>query len=322
MISKSDMVDIIYFHFNNFVTESQLSEYNKSQFRLVVTKERISRHLKTKRENKATYILDKDYEDEIFASIFKIDPKINLPLYHYTSLSTAFSIMSNNEIYLSSIAGMNDRSEQTYVDELMGKPVINKISLSKIAMLNRRFIISFSEKEDNLNQWRLYGEQAKGCCIQFQKKNIPLTKYYWVLGKVLYGDDLLRSINALNEEIKKSTTVLEFRRLYLWKNFIKSKDYEYECEIRLLLFNYKDEDIPLDEIHFRVKKDSILVPYVNFSLGENFLPLTLTGVQLGGNVPDAEINKAQFEYLVHRSRYSPHLSNVKISISKIRHFRI
>jgi hypothetical protein len=96
------------------------------------------------------------------------------------------------------------------------------IELSKLA------ITCFSEKYDSLLMWSHYSNSHTGVCIGFdlQKLYFNLLEFYPALIKVKYSDRLLRTeyFRDTHEAISNC-----FR--------IKSKCWEYEKEIRILLMN-------------------------------------------------------------------------------------
>lgn len=106
-------------------------------------------------------------------------------LYHYTSLETAFKILENKELWASRIQCMNDGSENQYLASII-KPSILEIeefadygewgTFYRDTLLNMLdngskhpdYVISFSEKSDDLSQWRAYSGNGTGCAIGFE----------------------------------------------------------------------------------------------------------------------------------------------------------
>ena len=117
---------------------------------------------------------------------------VNMPkvLYHYCGLDKFYNIIKNNSIWLSDLTDTNDSKELIWVKEAAERVVTPYIQ-EKIqpgdtdefyrheyvkAFLNlvgrQVFCWGFclSEKDDNLGQWRGYGDDGTGVCIGFDFK--------------------------------------------------------------------------------------------------------------------------------------------------------
>lgn len=94
--------------------------------------------------------------------------------YHYTSLQTLYSIISNDELWLSNLKNSNDPNEfyltcdeyNAYVsmsgkDPYDGKPYI----LEENGIYGNTYGISFTSIGDNLSQWERYGDALRGVSI-------------------------------------------------------------------------------------------------------------------------------------------------------------
>ena len=100
--------------------------------------------------------------------------------YHYTSLSVLYSIISNNELWLSNLKNSNDPNElylscdeyNSYIFEKLqldpyhGRPNIS--STNKV--VGDPYGISLTTLEDDLGRWERYGDQARGVAIAFDIK--------------------------------------------------------------------------------------------------------------------------------------------------------
>jgi len=116
-------------------------------------------------------------------------------LYHYCSLDTFTEIIKNKTIRLSNIFKMNDYSEVIHVLELL--PYVLKEEYKKspfpfkykgrenaeafdeiVSDINKEintvkyvsYIACFSDKDDDLGQWRAYGDDGKGIAIGYDGK--------------------------------------------------------------------------------------------------------------------------------------------------------
>ncbi|MGJ4789511.1 DUF2971 domain-containing protein [Leptospira koniambonensis] len=253
------------------------------------------------------------FQDKLFVLLFS--PTVNpLEFFHYTSFDSAISILQSKALRLSGIAGLNDKSETYYSDYLLNKNIINPFHHTRISSFNSRFILSNSLNKDELNQWRLYGDNGCGVCLEFEK---TLTKndYLFVFGKIAYGDSIFRIFSELIQGlITKYNSLAIFNQLDIWKNFVKHFDYQQENELRVLFYNRKKYG-KTNELHFRKNSFGIFSPYVEFAF--NDLPFNLKTIRLGPKCPDQELNKAQLRYYLN----SNSMHDIKIEISKKTHYR-
>ncbi len=103
-------------------------------------------------------------------------------LYHYTNKNAFKGIISNQEMWATHIRFMNDTEEQKLALDLLKKQVpdifakknVNIEKLQKniehfvfLEMLRKGiYILSFSEKKDDLGQWRGYGSLMPSFCLE------------------------------------------------------------------------------------------------------------------------------------------------------------
>lgn len=101
-------------------------------------------------------------------------------LYHYCSVSTFYSIINKNSIWLSSLSLSNDYMEGKLatetVDRLLGKSgmtVSNRDSIRHIIHATQRMFdglgFCLSQHPDLLSQWRGYADDGQGFSIGFSK---------------------------------------------------------------------------------------------------------------------------------------------------------
>lgn len=129
-------------------------------------------------------------------------------LYHYCSIPVFHSIITNQEIWLSSLLSSNDSMEgkiaHQIVNELCAKHSLNSDSL---AVLQDALEFSqthadclgfcLSEKQDQLSQWRGYADDGRGFAIGFNKnyleelsKKNRRSSYAFEIRKVNYEQTL------------------------------------------------------------------------------------------------------------------------------------
>ena len=132
---------------------------------------------------------------------------MNNLVYHYCSLDTFFSIITNKTLRLSDVAKSNDNLEVMWLKKIMTKmmekenmsyeffndKIKKAYSLEKYKeklmektdkffeqreIKSKFFAICFSgmESEDMLSQWRGYGDDGKGVAIAFDEDIIKKTR--------------------------------------------------------------------------------------------------------------------------------------------------
>lgn len=156
-------------------------------------------------------------------------PKDPKTLYYYCSLETFFSIFSNGSIRLTEIGKSNDSLEQRFLSQGMVKKIHQLAALvsakqfdyDKLEKLKKELLeqidkdnllpvwaMCFSEKGDDLSQWRGYADDANGMCIGFNVEYLDAANALDTLNyndfmrfrKVEYGEE---AINNFFTHIKK-----------------------------------------------------------------------------------------------------------------------
>lgn len=263
-------------------------------------------------------------ENRYWRELFKTDNDKELTLAKYMSFDTFIKTLQSGNMRMNSIIGMNDRSELNFINQyLYSEKTISTYDDSTFESLyeaNRRYITSFTTLIDDLNMWRLYGNDSAGVCLVFESittQSIPL------LYPVCYVDDERRSpimkVKLFIDELKKEGINFSFNSLNQWRNFFKSKNYSYEKEYRLLVI----ENIPTG---WMICQDNgILMPYIEKkinnglynNINDKYFPLKLSEVILGSKMQGKEENIYQL------SRMSACLGSASfhVSISKENTYR-
>lgn len=170
--------------------------------------------------------------------------KVPEVLYHYCSVQTFYSIIKNKSIWLSDLSKTNDSEELVWLKKNIKQELLPQIreqirqkkeeqaTPDDNNLLQWEFAESFvneddrpvpcwgfclSEKDDDLGQWRGYGDDAAGISIGFKgdklsdiiqpnakklKTDITLAKPALVLGKVNYGGPKEMD-ESLNDDIER-----------------------------------------------------------------------------------------------------------------------
>lgn len=199
-------------------------------------------------------------------------------LYHYTSLNTFLSMISNREIWMSSTGSMNDRKEIAYFIELLEKELAKykrQDFFDKVydeIPLNYKYAFCLSTEKDDAAQWERYGDSAMGVCIGFNVEEWCKCLYKYsdiMFNRVFYnasvGNDKYCKIveNYFKKgiiEIYSSEEELIQQLIYAG-NLHKHKSFKNEHEIRITTIDNKQQygmEYELKEIGNVVKKVLIL----------------------------------------------------------------
>lgn len=275
-----------------------------------------------------------NFENGLF-NLFLDDLRPYSKVYRYTTLDTVFATLNHLSLRMNGIAGMNDISEVEYVDQYFDKTFDIYSKPEELKIINKRFISCCSTLSDNLNQWRLYGDDCKGACLVFKvlggSKLPGLQLKHINYGTKRNGANFhleLELIKFILEEVKSKTgQSLRFRTLEIWKHFFKPCEYKEEKEVRLLLIlnsssNIKGEGQDLTAHNLQKQwnltaSHKILAPYITVPLFDKTLPIQLEKVVLGSKCSERILNQQQLQLFLAEKK----LDNIKIEISSIHNYR-
>lgn len=315
---KFILYDLIYIPDEDPDFESELTFNDFSDIDYIV--ENLEEHWNAnddKKDDKSTIVnLKSSYEEALYNFIFTIYS--NKLIYHYTSTRSLFKILDSEQLRLFSIAGLNDRGELSLANDLLkGKKTIPYSGVN-LKQARRRFIISCSEKSDHLNSWRLYGDDGKGVSIGFKMehdRNMKIKNF--ALGRIIYDDKLVEYFKKLIDDIRDNLHIkFGFNRFFLWKNFIKLKDYAEEKEVRLLYYNY-DNQLKHKEVQWDLNRYGILNTYLSFDLFNSEIPLSIKEITFGPKHIEENLNTKQFQKYLRVKK----MQRIKIQQSDKKHYR-
>lgn len=232
----------------------------------------------------------------------------------YTSLQTLLATLTSGKIRINSIVGMNDKTETNFMIEMIKnfRESIEKEG-DEYILANRKFITSFSGKKDDLNMWRLYGDNARGVCLVFAPKS-PQDGSLRKIKYVAEGDELILKINKLMTALKEKNINFCFNKMLSNQHFIKHKDYVNEDEYRY----YLESDKPAG---WYINNDNnVMTPYVEkdlFGNGANSFPFQLKSIILGPAMVAQDVNFFQIKTLLNVNR----IFSINIEKSKISSYR-
>lgn len=206
------------------------------------------------------------YKEETFARItsFLKSKKEPAPdyIYHYTDKNGLYGILQSGNIWLSDIYQMNDPSEMRYgltpVNDIADKLITGPNYQTREFGLHLKFMIdnsirsivqfyiaSFTQKENDLNQWRAYGDDGHGFALKFSggalekcfvdKRNALCATF---LPK--YSNKELVNIIAENEK-ELSPLIKQLQSGYEWHNSLKQLINIFLIEMLMHSIFYKHE---------------------------------------------------------------------------------
>lgn len=214
-------------------------------------------------------------------------------LYHYTTIEGLVGILSNQSLRASNIAFMNDSKEYEYgisifLNCIEQKKLCDTISTSQNNILDSLkkqlqhsyakaiFSISYCASEDQLSQWRGYGNEDGAVCIEFHAKELKnlvivgktgshTLSHYLAPAKVIYKREEQEKIvnEFIDIVLSNEENINETNTLDIFINAIKLavlfKDYSFheEKEWRSVFLVAVNEH----EILFRTRK-GVIVPYI------------------------------------------------------------
>jgi hypothetical protein len=241
------------------------------------------------------------FEHHFFIKL--LDNDVPETIYRYCGFNRAFQILNDETIAMLGLPGMSDTTEPNYIENYLNESDDNFWDLSpqSIAAINRRFIMSCTVHNDDLMQWRLYGDDAKGACIKFETKSSLKTSQRFYLGKVKYANEKnqhpeLIFIKKIIKRVRQELFFdIKFVLLYVWRHFFKPREYNHEGEIRLLYIHRKEER---EKNWIVAEPYSIVNPIVIFDLNKNEFPLKIKEVMLGPKRAERQLNKSQLKQLL------------------------
>lgn len=287
--------------------------------------------------NNKEYWLDKNSEIKLITYLLNDGKSIPSTLYRYTSVRSLERIFCEKERSsvhgMSSLVAMNDTTEVDYANNYLCKKSveINQKELEKERNSSMHaYITSFSDKEDDLTMWRLYGDNAKGVCIIYDKSKEISTPYY-MLSRVSYAnkDKHDKKLDFIADLMKTRIRGRKFklRQWYIWQHFFKPYEYNVESEVRLLAFV---DEISLCLCNYERKwlttSNGIYMPVLQIPLkskSEELLeyPLTIKGIILGRKFIEKETNKISWEYKIKDENGDSVHEDFNVCISQIDNYR-
>ena len=301
-------------------SKAQLKQAN-SIFRFI-GKDRTKPLFKTDTDTGKIEFSTASAEDAFFSCL--LNGKTPTKLCRFTTRHNLFLLLKDGKQNMCSIVCMNDRSEENYADDKIG---LDKTHGSSLPENNNCFIMSLmpEEKADDLTMWRLYGDDAKGVCLNYEIENRQR-------GRRLKGDFYISSISyGINEKSHPELDFLRYllranidhwhfhlNRWVIWKHFFKSFRFKDEKEVRLLYLS-KDKSKE-DKKWIENEASGIVSKMLLFQMNPiNAFPLRLCNVIVGPKAPEPTKIAEQFAFIISQEwdNYSP----IVIRESRIKEYR-
>ena len=278
-------------------------------------------------EKSASIWLKSAAEDEFF-KILLLQKKADVDYGHvcrYTTLKSLFLAMNSGNNVMCSITCMNDKGETSYADKYVGYGAFAN-SANSVRENNDCFILSCCKEgmEDNLTMWRLYGNDGKGVCLEYEVDLSKVDNKEFFFGPVSYGKqvnehpalDFIKKIRHW----KDNGWCFELKRWYIWKHFFKSHLFKEENEVRLL---YIWTEKSPDKVEWIMDASNNIASRIClFPIACGRLPLKLTKAIVGPKCPEQASNVDQFNYMNRQTKTIPDsLFRPAISASRIEDYR-
>lgn len=242
----------------------------------------------------------------------------------YTTIDSLFLSFQNTNHCMISITCMNDKGELTYADKLAGNFVYSD-SDENVAHNNNCFILSCCkmQKADDLTMWRLYGDNAQGCCVKYELDTNIVDNKKFFFAPVSYGDSSnhhlqLEYVEAFLKLNYKGWT-FRFNRWHIWKHFFKSHLFKDENEYRLLYIAGDNESENIEWI--RDNTNHIVSRIKTFDCKSESFPLTVKEVIIGPKCPEKETMVTQFRYMNQHQKIINQIVHNAIRPSEIKDYR-
>lgn len=248
-------------------------------------------------------------------------PKI---LYHYCPSDSFYGLARSRKLWLSNSVYSNDPNENRISKNILSD-IANDSSKTEIAKFAKKvlnfkfeliddsaaFVFCMSEIEDDLNQWRIYGDNGYGYSLGFNteyfikngywnlfdnKIRIPsIDKIY--LSKCIYDYKTQRSIieillaHSLNMQVKVETDRIYQLKYFMqfYSSIFKHDSYYAEKEWRLICFPVtqpQSHNVKIDfNLQFRTSR-GLITQFIEQSFMEKaeFNNTPFETIDLGSNV--------------------------------------
>lgn len=218
----------------------------------------------------------------------------------YTTFETLISILQSGKIRMNSIVSMNDKTETDFLENVFRNfKEEYEQEYDKYLFADKEFITSFTTRIDDLDMWRLYGDNARGACLVFER-NRRATDGLFKINYINPEGNILIKISDFLLALKDKDIKFRWNLLQKYRHYLKHSDYETEDEYRLLVTS----DDP--DGWFINRDNGILTPYLEREIkksgkpAESDYPYKLNKIILGPAIQEKHVNLMQVFYLIHQ----------------------
>ena len=304
-------------------TATKVNLKQKNAIKTFIEKPRVRSLFKTDATTGKIEFSTTSAEDAFFSHL--LNGRIPDKLCRFTTRHNLFLLFKDGKQNMCSIVCMNDKSEETYADKKTG--LGSNLGETKLDN-NNCFILSLMPqgKSDDLTMWRLYGDDAKGVCLNYEikkKQRGRKLKGDFYISCISYGEsekihrelDFIRGVSMMNINHWQ----FQFNRWRIWKHFFKSFRFKDEKEVRLLYLSEgkkKEEKQWIENSESGIVSKMLLFPMIP----TNAFPLILTNVIVGPKAPEPRKIAEQFSFIVSQE-WSAYSTPILIRQSDIREYR-
>lgn len=254
-------------------------------------------------------------------------------IYHYTSLEAMVAIAETRILRASNVRFSNDPAELTYghgVIRAVLSDTFPDLDLKSIFEAIREvdcYAISFSAEDDSLPQWRAYCSNGRGVALGFRS---DVFEHHAELSfaRVEYARsaqcELIRKVLDIYAPALRAVETggripmpifIDLAQIFVTLAVIvKDKAYATEREYRAFITQPRPTRFNAQNVRFRVTPSTV-VPYLEFTAGQNDMPLGLREIVIGPCL-DAELTKPSIEAFAERVVQPP--PHVRCSTVKMR----
>lgn len=251
------------------------------------------------------YVLKEEVEREALKDLMPERDLETEEIAKYTTFDTLIAVLQSGKVRMNSLVSMNDKTESDFLEDVIKNYKEDyEQEYDKYLFADKEFITSFTKRIDELDMWRLYGDNARGVCMVFGRRD----KAKDGLFKIRYiqpDGDSLKEVTELMEALKGHGIKFRLNLLQKLRHFLKHSDYVAEDECRLLV----NSETP--DGWFVNRDNGILTPYVEKSIKredqavDNEYPFRLSRIILGPAISEKHANLMQVFYMAHHCGYYP-----------------
>ena len=138
----------------------------------------------------------------------------------YTTLDTLVAVLQSGKIRMNSIVSMNDKTETGFLEEYIRNYEEDfDEECDKYLFADKEFITSFTTRIDDLDMWRLYGDNARGVCMVFERINKDSDELFNI-SYIAEKSDVLEKIAKLQDALKDNSIRFRMNLLKKYQHFL------------------------------------------------------------------------------------------------------